>query len=817
MPTGNRTADQAGLTKRRGFRARRGGWIALAVAGLLACGPGDDPASTPAASGEASAKAAAEDPAKAQAAAPAKDPTQPDDGRLAFVGSATCAGCHADEAARWQRSQHRVAMALASDESVKAPFRGERLASAGASVQFAREGRAFVVRRTGGARGPTGPDGESASSSASAAELRVSGTFGVDPLQQFLLDAVDGRVQVLPWAWDARPAAEGGQHWRNLYPDATDPADPLHFSRPAQNWNHVCADCHVTGFRKRYDAESGKFASHWEELGVGCEGCHGPGREHVRWAAAQEGRGAEGNAPSDPGLHARLDERRGVVWTIDAMSGNALRSRPRDSSRELDVCAQCHARRTAISEDYVAGEPFLDHYRPVLLDRGLYHVDGQQRDEVYGWGSFLQSRMHARGVTCSDCHDPHSGSLRAEGDALCAGCHAPERYATPAHHHHPAGSSGSACVACHMPTTTYMQVDPRHDHSLRVPRPDQAQALGVPDACGACHADGGAGRSAATVRQWLGRDARGFARQAEAIHAAETDAIDAGARLRAIAADATQPAIVRATAFARLDAGRGKTSAEALVAASRDPDPLVRLGALEGLASAAPEVRVRAAAALLDDPRRAVRFEAVRLLAPVAGALPATGRAAFARESAAYVASLRRDADRPEARTQLGVFLAESGDGEGARRELLAALALEPAFEAAHVNLADLERALGREEAALAGLDAGLARLPESAALHHARGLARIRMGRGEEALADLARAARLAPDSSRFAYVHAVALESGGDRAGAIAVLERIAGAHPGDAAVREALVGYLEAEGRIDAARVHRDALARIAAADP
>lgn len=811
--------------KRRGIGwAWRGGWVALAAAIAFACGPGESEHSASPATGQASSNAS-------------PTASAPDGAAAGFVGSKTCTACHADEAARWARSQHRAAMDFATADSVKAPFAGESLRETSGTIRFEREGRAFFVRRDGAARGPTGP-----AASDHASDLRISGTFGVEPLQQYLLDAVDGRVQVLPWAFDTRPASEGGQRWRNLYPEAGDPDDPLHFSRPAQNWNHVCADCHLTGYRKRYDAERAKFESRWEELGVGCEGCHGPGREHVRWAASQESVAAaatagagmgtssdsdslsvsgEGAVPADAeaakGLIARLDERHGVVWAIDPATGNAVRSRPRTSGRELDVCAQCHARRSAITESYVAGEPFLDHYRPTLLDPGLYHADGQQRDEVYGYGSFLQSRMHAKGVTCSDCHDPHSGSLRAEGDALCASCHASERYATPAHHHHRAESSGSRCVACHMPTATYMQVDPRHDHSLRVPRPDQAKALGVPDACGGCHGGEGAAFSEAAVRRWLGRPAKGFERHAEAIHAAESDAIDAGPKLRAVAADASQPAIVRATVLARLDAMRGRANAEALVAATRDPDPLVRLGALEGLANGEADARLRGAAALLDDARRAVRFEAVRVLAPVVGSLSKPAQAAFARESAQYVASLRRDADRPEARTQLGVFLAEGGDADGARRELEAALALEPAFEAAHVNLADLERALGRDEAALAVLDAGLARLPESAALHHARGLARIRVGRAEEALADLARAVALAPASSRFAYVQAVALESTGDREEAIALLERVAKAHPGDGAVREALVGYLEAAGRLDASKAHRAALARIAESDP
>jgi tetratricopeptide (TPR) repeat protein len=740
-----------------------------------------------------------------------------------FTGSATCVACHAEQAASWERSQHRVAMAFATPESVKAPFAGESIREGGGTVSFGRQGRAFVVARDRAARGRIGPE-----ATRDEEALRVSATFGVEPLQQYLLDAVEGRVQVLPWAWDTRPKAEGGQRWLNLYPEATlDPTDPLHFSRPAQNWNHVCADCHVTAYRKRFAAERNQFESRWEELGVGCESCHGPGQEHVRWAAAREGEaptptdaGAPDSSPpsrASMGLAAQLDERVGVTWSIDPATGNGVRSVPRTTSRELDVCAPCHARRSAITEAYVAGEPFLDHYRPVLLDAGLYYADGQQRDEVFSWGSFLQSRMHAKGVTCSDCHEPHSGELRAEGNALCAQCHAPTKYATPKHHHHAVDSPGSACVACHMPTTTYMQVDPRHDHSLRVPRPDQARALGLPDACSRCHGENRAAWADRVVRGWLGRPAQGLAGGgAEAIQASETGALDAAPRLRRLATDASQPPIVRATALARLDASQSARSAELLAVAARDADPLVRLGALEGLASAPEPVRVRAAAGLLEDPRRAVRFEAVRVLAPVTRSLSAPAKAAFERAAAEYVAALQRDADRAEARTQLGLFLAERGDVEGARRELTAAIALEPAFEAAHADLADLERAVGRDDEAIRILDAGLARLPESAALHHARGLARVRLGRTEAALEDLARAVALDPGSARFAYVQAVALHSSGQVERAIGLLERVAEAQPGDVAVREALVSFLEGAGRVAAAVPHREALGAMAAAE-
>ena len=271
--------------------------------------------------------------------------------------------------------------------------------------------------------------------------------------------------------------------------------------------------------RKNYDPATDKFQTRWAEINVGCEACHGPGSRHVEWATTQSpplqkgGKGgfkSESEIPLNPpfskgeesskGLTARLDERRGITWTHNATTGNVVRSQSRATEREIEVCAQCHARRGQIAEGYAPGKPFLDYYRPALLTSPLYHADGQQRDEVYNWGSFLQSKMHANGVTCSDCHDPHSGKLRAEGNGLCATCHLPSKYDTATHHHHKPASAGAACVSCHMPTTTYMVVDPRRDHSLRVPRPDLSAKLGTPNACNDCHANRDTRWAAAQVK-----------------------------------------------------------------------------------------------------------------------------------------------------------------------------------------------------------------------------------------------------------------------------------------------------------------------------
>ena len=349
------------------------------------------------------------------------------------------------------------------------------------------------------------------------------------------------------------------------------------------------------------------------------------------------------------------------------------------SEREIEVCAQCHARRAQIAEGYRAGQPFLDHYLPSLLTPGLYHVDGQQRDEVFIWGSWLQSRMHRKGVTCSDCHDPHSQKLRTDGNAVCGQCHAPGKYDAPSHHRHAAGSAGAQCADCHMPRTTYMVVDGRRDHSMRVPRPDQSVAFGVPNACNQCHTNRDARWAAAAVRGWLGRDARGFQTFAATFHAAEAGQPGAAASLAAIANDVAQSPMARASALERL-ALAGTADASTAQRAAQDAQPLLRLASVGLAEMLPPQQQLRVLAPLLTDPLRAIRIEAARALAGQEAALAAGQRAAWQNAADEYVATLRYTADRPEAGTALGSFYSRIGKDAEAHAAFEQALALDAAL-----------------------------------------------------------------------------------------------------------------------------------------
>ena len=692
---------------------------------------------------------------------------------LHFVGEAACASCHAEEAAAWTGSHHQLAMQPASASTVLGDFADARFTHAGIESRFFRRGDAYVIRTDG-------PDG-------ALHDYDVRYTFGVAPLQQYLVAFPRGRFQSPELAWDSRPVAQGGQRWFHLYPgERIAPGDPLHWTGPTENWNYMCADCHSTNVRKWWSAQTSSYTTTFAEVAVSCEACHGPGSRHVAWARQPADRRAR-----DDGLAIALDERAGVFWPRDPVTDQPVRSRPRTTAREIEMCARCHARRGLIHEDTVHGQPVGDDYRVALLDEGLYYPDGQIRGEVYEYGSFLQSRMFAAGVTCSDCHDPHRATLRAPGDALCLQCHA-AKYATKAHHFHDEASAGARCVSCHMPAATYMVVDPRRDHSIRVPRPDLSVRLGVPNACNGCHADRSAAWAEQTVEAWYGHVPSGFQQFADALAAGERGAPDAQRLLVALADDHRQPAIARASAVAQIRPD-GPAAFAIVRDALSDDSALVRGAAIHALAQADPRVRAALVTPLLDDPVRVVRLDAAEAMAGVpAELLPPAHREARDRAIAELVAAQQLNGDRPEAHLALANLYASERDLDRARAELERAIAIDPGFAPASVNLADLDRATGRDADAERVLREALARAPDVAALQYALGLARVREHPPADAGEARGRAAHLAPDEPRYGYVLAVALHDTGQRPAAVHELEDVLRTHPENQDALDALDAY-------------------------
>ncbi|HVY39522.1 MAG TPA: multiheme c-type cytochrome [Polyangia bacterium] len=673
-----------------------------------------------------------------------------------FVGSEACAGCHPGEQAAWASSHHRHAMERADGDSVLGDFNDVTFRYYGRETRFTRQGATFLVTTE--------------NQQGRAETFKVAYTLGVAPLQQYLVAFDDGRIQALPFAWDARPRAQGGQRWFHLYPDTNvTPADPLFWMRPRQNWNHMCGDCHTTAFSKRFSDATGRFDSRWSELGDGCESCHGAGSAHV-----------EAEQHAGPGPHPAL------------ASAGALMNGLHTQAEQLDQCGACHAHRVRLRED-ASHERMHDTWRPDLLQEGLYFVDGQIKDEVFEIGSFLQSRMASRGVTCSHCHDPHSARLRAEGNALCTQCHDRQIFDGPQHHFHPVDSAGARCVSCHMPTRTYMQVHERRDHRIAVPRPDLSAALGTPNACASCHdARNNAWAAAEIARHRSGRRQGPWGSEllGPVLWSVRHEQPGAAAAVRALLDNPTVAGLSKATALSALGQSAPADAAAVAEPLLRAPEPWLRLGAVEALRAAPDPGRAQLLANHATDASRAVRWAVAPLLGQ-AGAvpLPPERRGDVTALLADYEGWLTANADRAEALVELAGLRRAAGDAAGARGAFDRALRRDETSIVAMLNDADDLRAGGDDPQAETLLRKACALYPDSADAHFALGMLLVRRNDIEAGVTELGRATALAPNNSQYAYAYGVGLHSTRHDERALATLSEARTRFPDNAPIEAAL----------------------------
>ncbi len=714
-----------------------------------------------------------------------------------FVGSEACGRCHDAEFKSWQGSHHELAMQPATDTTVLGDFNNTRFTGGGVTSTFFRRDKKFVVRTDG-------PDGL-------MHDYQIGFTFGVFPLQQYLIAMPGGRLQAFGIAWDTRPREVGGQRWFHLYPKAKlGASDPLHWTAIDQTWNYMCADCHSTNVRKGYNQQARSYDTTYAEINVACEACHGPGSNHVAWAGKPND---QRKLDANEGLTILLDERRDTGWVIDPASNTPHRSKPRETERELQMCARCHARRSQIHQDYVHGQSVEDDYRVALLDSDIYFPDGQIKREDYEYGSFIQSRMFHEGVTCSDCHEPHTSKLRAEGNALCLSCHLTQKYDSPRHYFHKTGTKASQCIECHMPTRTYMVVDSRRDHSIRIPRPDSSITLGTPNACNQCHTDRSAQWASDALNRWYGKAPVGFQDFAEALNGGVQGAPGSLQTLDALILNESQPAIARATALTLLASFAPSPNGRPIDVASIDNSPLVRRASARALSFSDLKPNVQVPRSLLDDRVRGVRIEAAEAFAGrPSGELPSGLSAALDRATAEYVAAQELNADRPESHLNLALLFGKEGKLDRAEDELKTALSIDGGFAPAAVNLADLFRETGRDTDGEAVLRSALKRSPHDASLLHALGLLMIRQKKPDQALELLGEAAKSDPSSARYAYVYAVALHDSGRSKEAVDLLEGVLKAHRYDRDVLAALVEWWEQAGDHSKALYYRQRLSQL-----
>jgi len=689
-----------------------------------------------------------------------------------FVGRETCRECHQRAADAWRGSYHDRAMAEANDQTVLGNFDNATFDYFGVVSRFFKKDDAYYVNTQG-------PDGV-------MVDYPIAYVFGVWPLQQYLIRFPGGRLQSLTIAWDAVR-----QRWYHLYPDAyVPPGDWLHWTRNAQNWNGMCADCHSTNLAKGYDADKDTFETRWSEIDVSCEACHGPASQHVKWARL-------------PAMARPAAEDYRLVVSTKGMSAR----------EQVELCAPCHSRRYVLGDyRHAPGTDLLDHLVPSLLEDNLYFPDGQIKDEVYEYASFLQSKMYRMGVRCTDCHDAHSTKRHVEGNDLCTRCHKRDVFDTTAHHFHKPEyegkpSPGWLCQNCHMPQRAYMGIDERADHSIRIPRPDLSLSLGTPNACttAGCHADKGDRWAAEATARWYGQARRPhYGTVIAAARRADPSALNA---LVTLTQDRLSPAIVRATAVSLLARYRAPAATEAIAQALEDEESLVRHAAVEGSDALAPADRIRRLSPLLQDPVKAVRAAAARALAETPGFAPGrddTDEAPRFRSALAeFEAAMRHLLDFASSGFNLGNLYGAQGRFADAERYYRVALRIDPLFVRARVNYAMLLAGQGRLTDAERELREAVRAEPKLAEARYNLGLLLAETGRLKEAVVEFERVIRTDPGFARAHYNLALAERDLGRLAAARASLDRALAIEPDNGDVFFALVDLLIRQNRLDEAR--------------
>jgi tetratricopeptide (TPR) repeat protein len=720
-----------------------------------------------------------------------------------FVNRERCIECHKEQYMEWLGSHHDLAMDVASDETVKGDFNNSSFTYQGVTVTFYRSEGKYFIRSEG-------PGSE-------IHEYVITYVLGVSPLQQYMTEFPDGRIQLPDIAWDTRPENRGGQRWVHLNRDDNVSLTPdsdrtIRFL----NWNSMCGDCHITNFRKNYNLKTDSFKTEWTMIDVGCQACHGPGSNHIKWAESETVKGSTKVAYDTMGLDVNL--------------------RADNSRVQIDACARCHSSRKSLRKDYEYGRPFMDYYVPRVLTDPLYYPDGQILGEVYVYGSFLQAKKYQHGVRCTDCHDPHTARLRAYGNELCIHCHssppAPQfaslrdkDYESPVHHFHKENSPGAQCVECHMPETKYMIVDPRRDHSFQIPRPDLSVKLNIPNPCNRCHTDKSAQWAADKINEVHPSTRSGREKEthfAGVFAAGQDGAPEAEPGLIKIAGNRSLPSIVRATALNILSKFRTENATDMTASSLSDEDPLVRYEAVKGISELISKTagagdqkkKYSLLAPLMIDTVRAVRSEAARAVAEVPHEFHAAAdKNDFEGALEEYKEQQESISERPDAHLNLGILYEDLGEDEMAAASYAAAVRLVNDFFPARFKLADLFRRTGRNNEAeqqyreVIGLDPGQGKA------QHLLGLLLSEGNRLDEAVSLLGRSVEILPADARVRYDYALTLRHLGRSDEALTEMISAYEINPRDPAVVQAVAVFFIQDKQWERALSFAELLVRLA----
>ncbi|MCM2678225.1 multiheme c-type cytochrome [Echinimonas agarilytica] len=692
-----------------------------------------------------------------------------------FVGSGQCVSCHEQEHEQWQASDHAKSMLPATAQSVLGRFDSIETTFHELTFKPYQKGDEFWV--------------DTVTRSGKVEAFKVAYVFGHFPLQQYVIDIGDGHLQAHNVAWDSRSKQEGGQRWIHLQPNEKITIEhPFFWQGAYQNLNSRCAECHTTNYEKNYDVATNSYQTTWSEVNVACETCHGPASKHVTLANK--------DAISAQQMGFDFDLAKPLNWTYEAGSRTAVAT-GEVNEQHISMCGSCHSRRTSMGPlQSSAAQSYHEQFRISNLSDNLYYADGQILDEVFVVGSFLQSKMHEKGVTCSNCHNVHTGKVRSQTNGLCSQCHMPSEFDVKEHHGHEPDSEAAQCVTCHMPENTYMVVDDRRDHSFKVPRPLLADAIGSPSVCQSCHEDKDATWAADEIKTWNGKTVHSDWPLANA-HARMMRP-NAEQELMRYIKDDELPGIVRATLYEQLAHYANERTLNEASEGLSDSDPLVRRAAAEVYRGTPQEMRWQALSPLLEDPNLQVRASVTAMLADIQPIAPAHIKPVLNQAIAEYRETFSQIMDMPSSHVALALLEQQLGQQKLAKTHYLNALRIDPYYIAAMVNLADIYRNEGDAKNEQAQYEAALKVAPDSAAVQHGFGLFMLRQKRYDESLKYLFEATQQVGAIPQYSFVYAVALDHQGQKGKAIDVLQEATSEWPGQYQLLTTLVSYLQQQNR-------------------
>jgi tetratricopeptide (TPR) repeat protein/uncharacterized protein with PIN domain len=639
-----------------------------------------------------------------------------------YVGSESCKSCHEVEYHDWKGSHHERAMMVAHDSSVLANF-DTTFISQGVTSRFYMKGDKYFVNTEG-------PDGN-------YEDYEIIYTFGIEPLQQYIVEFPGGAFQCLRTAWDTEKNV-----WFDLYPEMKLVHDEwIHWTNGGLNWNTMCSDCHSTLVKKDYNPVKKTFNTTYSLINVSCEACHGPGREHVELTAAPD-------------------------YDSTKYMGQLYMGKYTLPKQMVDDCARCHSLRTQFTEYYDHEGTFMDHYAPDWLRDGIYFADGQILGEVYVYASFIQSKMYAQNIKCNDCHNVHSLELKFQGNTLCLQCHEPTKYDSKDHHFHEMLTEGADCINCHMPGRYYMGNDFRRDHSFRVPRPDLTARYGVPNTCNeaGCHADESAEWAAKAVKEWYGPErVKHFS---DALAFGRTREPESIPGLIDLAKDKTMPGIARSSAIMYLGETVDPNAYQAISQLLNDPDPFVRYSSAKSIDRLPPQEKVRFLAPMLVDDVRSVRISALGSMVDIPQNLMSNlDQANYDMVFKEYWTGIQLRSDFPGGQMEIAQYYEKTGNPSLAEQAYVRAIELDSYYNPARVNLAGLYYGQGRFNEAEKLFKKVIEMEPEFGQAYYSLGLLYAEQNKMLEAVQYLKSATEKIDYNDRVAYNYGLVLQQLGKR----------------------------------------------------